>query len=255
MYIMDDAWLFLKERKKQGFYREATIPDDKRKPVTKVSRSQTRHPFANRFATLALSQALADMGQDIVPETPVSGGGVEQHQMDKVFGNRGRHDYGGMQNEMDVQRIKELPLMQMLGLADTKGENVGMQDGRLKVFDPAFRTFRGHKARQYGEPIDFRQGIIMPNIKQNFKHVPAAELAELTQRVKDYRPQLDEWENDGNARAWKEGMGDYTTTRDTLTYLNSLNQDPQQTKLFQHEGFGTDPQQYNYMLEQLGRGQ
>jgi len=255
MNIMDDAWLVLKERKLQGYYREATIPDDKEKPVTKVSLDKNSHPFANRFATLALSQALADMGEDIVPETPIRGGGTQQRQMDEVFGRRGRKDFGGMQNEMDVQRIKELPLMQMLGLADTKGPNIGMQDNRVKVFDPAFRTFRGHKIGQYGKPIDFQQGRIMPNIRQNFKHVPADELAELTQRVKDYRPQFDVWENDGNERAWKESMGDYTAVRDTLDYLNSLNQDPQQTKLFQHEGFGTDPQQYNYMLEQLGRGQ
>ena len=255
MTIMDDAWLILKERKKRGFYREATIPDDKRKPVTKVSRDKNSHPFANRFATLALSQALADMGEDIEPETPIRGGGTQQRQMNQTFGRKGRNDYGGMQNEMDVQRIKGLPLMQMLGLADLKGQNIGMQDNRVKVFDPAFRTFRGHKIGQYGKPIDFQQGTVMPNIRQNFKHVPADELAELTQRVKEYRPQFDVWENTGNERGWKEGMGDYTTTRDTLAYLNSLNQDPQQTDLFQHEGFGIDPQQYNYMLEQLGRGQ
>jgi len=255
MNIMDDAWLVLKERKVQGFYREATIPADKEEPVTKVSLDRNSHPFANRFATLALSQALADMGEDIVPEVPIRGGGTQQRQMNQTFGRKGRYDFGGMQNQMDVERIKELPLMQMLGLADTKGPNIGMQDNRVKVFDPAFRTFRGHKIGQYGKPIDFQQGNIMPNIRQNFKDVPADELAELTQRVKDYRPQFDVWENDGNERAWKEGMGDYTAVRDTLAYLNSLNQDPQQTKLFQHEGFGTDPQQYNYMLEQLGRGQ
>ena len=255
MNIMNDAWLLLKERKAQGYYREATIPDDKRKPVTKVSLNQDTHPFANRFATLALSQALADMGEDIVPETPIRGGGTQQRQMNQTFGKKGAYDFGGMHNELDVQRIKELPLMEMLGLADTKAANIGTQDGRVKVFDPAFRTFRGHKIGQYGKPLDFQQGTISPNIRQNFKNVPADDLAELTQGVKEYRPQLDAWENDGNERAWKEGMGDYTAARDTLTYLNSLNQDPQQTKLFQHEGFGEDPHQYNYMLEQLGRGQ
>lgn len=262
MSIMDDAWLILKERKEQGYYREATIPDDKRKPVTKIPRffgsrehRYQQHPFANRFATLALSQALADMGEDIVPETPIRGGGVEQRQMDEVFGRRGRSDYGGMHNEMDVQRIRQLPLMQMLGLADLKGQNIGMQDNRVKVFDPAFRTFRGHKIGQYGKPLDFQEGTVMSNIKENFNNVPADELAELAQRVKEYRPQFDVWEDRGNAREWKEGMGDYTTTRDTLAYLNSLNQDPQQTKLFQHEGFGENTQQYNNMLEQLGRGQ
>ena len=254
MNIMNDAWLLLKERKAQGYYREATIPDDKRKPVTKVSLNQDTHPFANRFATLALSQALADMGEDIVPETPIRGGGTQQRQMNQTFGKKGAYDFGGMHNELDVQRIKELPLMEMLGLADTKAANIGTQDGRVKVFDPAFRTFRGHKIGQYGKPLDFQQGTISPNIRQNFKNVPADDLAELTQGVKEYRPQLDAWENDGNERAWKEGMGDYTAARDTLTYLNSLNQDPQ-PKLFQHEGFGEDPHQYNYMLEQLGRGQ
>lgn len=254
MNPFDTAWLVLKEKRKRGAYREAIIPDDRRKPVTKV-KTRPEHAYANRFATLALSQALADMGEDIVPEIPIEGGKTQQRQMDEVFGRRGRKDYGGMQNEMDIQRIKKLPLMQMLGLADTKGPNTGMQDNRVKVFDPAFRTFRGHKIGQYGKPIDFQQGRIMPNIRQNFKHVPADELAELTQRVKDYRPQFDVWENTGDLRNWQEGMGDYHASRDTLDYLNSLNQDPQQTKLFQHEGFGIDPQQYNYMLEQLGRGQ
>ena len=217
MNIMNDAWLLLKERKAQGYYREATIPDDKRKPVTKVSLNQDTHPFANRFATLALSQALADMGEDIVPETPIRGGGTQQRQMNQTFGKKGAYDFGGMHNELDVQRIKELPLMEMLGLADTKAANIGTQDGRVKVFDPAFRTFRGHKIGQYGKPLDFQQGTISPNIRQNFKNVPADDLAELTQGVKEYRPQLDAWENDGNERAWKVGV--ITQRQGTLSLI------------------------------------
>ena len=266
------AWLLLKQEKRQGFYREATIPSNPREPVSKVSLDRQRHPFANRFATLALAQSLADMGKPIEPETPVAGGGVEQRQMDEVFGQRGhRDDYGtaegDVMNQYDdpppntlqlwnkrrkqLENLASSPLMQMLGLNDFKGPNVGMKDGQMTVFDPAFRTFRGHKVGQYGKPLDFNNYSIHPNIEHSIKRVPSDELAELTQRVKDYRPKLDVWENDGDLRSWQEGMGDYHALRDTLTYLNSLRQDPQQTKLFQYEGFGKDPQQYTDMMQEL----
>ena len=254
MNPMYDAWSLLKARRKSGYYREATIPDNIREPVTKVSRNQTVHPFANRFATLALAQALNDMGKPIEPETPIRGGGVEQRQMDKVLsGDSAWYDWedGNDEDYREVNRIKKLPLMQMLGLADTKPQNVGMKDNQLTIFDPAFRTFRGHKTAQYGKPIDFNNYSIHDNIRENVQRVPSGELAELTQRVKDYRPQLDAWQNDGDLRNWQSGMADYHTTRDTLTYLNSLRQDPQQTKLFEHEGFGDNPQQYSNLVQNL----
>ena len=252
MNPFNDAWLLLKQQRRQGFYREATIPSNPREPVSKVSLDRQSHPFANRFATLALAQSLADMGKPIEPETPVAGGGVEQRQMDKVFGQSGRYDYGDDPlNSVEIDKINANPLMQMLGLADTKGPNVGKKDGKLKVFDPAFRTFRGHKVGTYGKPLDFNNYSIHPNIWQSIKRVPSNELAELTQKVKDYRPKFDVWENDGDLRSWQSGMGDYSTLRDTLIYLNSLRQDPQQTKLFQYEGFGKDPQLYTDMMQEL----
>lgn len=256
MSPFNTAWLVLKEERKQGYYREATIPEDRRKPVSKVSLDPHTHPFANRFATLALAQSLSDMGQPIVPETPVKGGGVEQQQMDKVFGQFGRYDYGDDPlNSVEIDKINANPLMRMLGLADTKGPNVGKKDGKVKVFDPAFRTFRGHKVGTYGKPIDFDNYTTHSNIGAYTQRVPSSELNELTQRVKDYRPQFDVWENTGDLRNWQEGMGDYHALRDTLTYLNSLRQDPQQTKLFQYEGFGKDPQRYTEMMQNLGEQQ
>lgn len=260
MNAMDAAWLLLKQQRRQGFYREAIIPDDKRKPVSKVSLDSYRHPFANRFATLALAQSLSDMGKPIEPETPVAGGGVEQRQMDEVFGQRGRYDYGNdiQQRNKNAEQINQLerqPLMQMLGLADLKAPNIGMKDGQMTVFDPAFRTFRGHKVNQYGKPLDFENYTVHRNIDENIQNVPSKELAELTQRVKDYRPQFNVWENTGDLDSWQAGMGDYHALRDTLTYLNSLRQDPQQTKLFQYEGFGKDPQRYTEMMQRLGEQQ
>lgn len=260
MSPFNTAWMVLKEERKQGYYREATIPEDRRKPVSKVSLDPNNHPFANRFATLALAQSLADMGEPIEPETPVAGGGVEQRQMDEVFGQRGRYDYGNTieernKNAEQIYQLERFPMMQMLGLADLKGPNTGMKDGQLTVFDPAFRTFRGHKVGQYGKPLDFDNYSIHHNIRGNVQKVPSDELAELTQRVKDYRPQLDVWENAGDLRSWQSGMGDYHALRDTLTYLNSLRQDPQQTKLFQYEGFGKDPQSYTNMMNYLGEQQ
>ena len=254
MNPMGDTWLFLKGRVKSGFYRHATIPDNIREPVTKVSRNQTIHPFANRFDTLALAQSLKDMGKPIEPETPIKGGGVEQRQMDSVF--PGAVNYGGnekihQENAAEVRRIQYSPLMQMLGLADTKPQNVGMKDNQLTIFDPAFRTFRGHKIRQYGKPLDFDNYTAHKNILDNVKNVPSEELADLTQGIKDYRPQFDAWQNDGDLRNWQSGIGDYHAARDTLTYLNSLRQDPQQTKLFEHEGFGDNPQEYSNLVQNL----
>lgn len=276
MNAMDAAWLLLKQERRHGFYREATIPSNPREPVSKVSLDTERHPFANRFATLALAQSLADMGKPIEPETPVAGGGVEQRQMDEVFGQRGfRDDYGTAEGDSvkidtlpsfdslqlwdkrrkQLEDLASTPLMQMLGLSDYKGANVGMKDGKMTVFDPAFRTFRGHKVGQYGKPLDFDKYTMHHNIRGSVQKVPSDELAELTQRVKDYRPQFDVWENTGDLRNWQEGMGDYHALRDTLTYLNSLRQDPQQTKLFQYEGFGKDPQAYTNMMNYLGEQQ
>lgn len=260
MNAMNAAWLLLKQQRRQGFYREATIPSNPREPVSKVSLDTESHPFANRFATLALSQSLADMGEPIEPETPVTGGGVKQRQMDEVFGRRGRYDYGNNieqrnQNAEKIAQMERIPLMQMVGLADLKGPNIGMKDGQLTVFDPAFRTFRGHKVGQYGKPLDFDTYRMHHNIRGSVQRVPSDELAEITQRVKDYRPQFDVWENTGDLRNWQEGMGDYHALRDTLAYLNSLRQDPQQTKLFQYEGFGKDPQSYTNMMNYLGEQQ
>lgn len=260
MCPFNSAWTLLKERREHGYYREATIPEDKRKPVSKVSLNRYSHPFANRFATLALAQSLSDMGKPIEPEKPVAGGGVEQRQMDEVFGQRGRYDYGNNieqrnKNAEQINQLQSLPMMQMLGLGDLKAPNIGMKDGQMTVFDPAFRTFRGHKVNQYGKPLDFENYAVHRNIDENIQNVPSGELAELAQRVKDYRPQFNVWENSGDLDSWQSGMGDYHALRDTLAYLNSLRQDPQQTKLFQHEGFEKDPQRYTEMMQRLGEQQ
>ena len=255
MNPFNSAWLVLKEQRKQGYYRQAIIPDDRRKPVTKV-KTHPDHAYANRFATMALSQSLSDMGEPIEPEIPIEGGKTQQRQMDEVFGRYGKDDYGDDPlNRTKVDAVKYKPLMQLLQLEDLKGPNVGMKDGRLTIFDPAFRTFRGHKVGQYGKPLDFDNYTAHENINAHIQRVPSNELNELTQRVKDYRPQFDVWENTGDLRHWQEGMGDYHALRDTLTYLNSLRQDPQQTKLFQYEGFGKDPQRYTEMMQRLGEQQ
>ena len=88
MFAFADAWAFLKaddSDKARGMYREATIPFDKE--TTKLSRNLEERPFADRFGSLAISQALADMGKPIIPETPIRGGKTEQVQMDEVFTN------------------------------------------------------------------------------------------------------------------------------------------------------------------------
>ena len=246
MFAFADAWTFLKavdSDKASGMYREATIPFDKRKPVTKVSLDSNLHPFANRFATLALSQALADMGKRVVPETPIRGGKVQQAQMDKVFGRRGRHDYDNKTNHDEVQNIVNEPIMGLLGLADAKAPNVGIKDGQVQIFDPSYRTF----ASSYINPIDYEQGYIGGNITRNFPHVDAEEMNELTQRVKDYRPAFDAWREHGDLPIWQEGMNNYLLTSNALSFLNSIKQDPNQRKLFE---YGNNPQ-YNQMVENL----
>jgi len=216
------------DRTVSGYYRTATIPEDKTQPVRKVPLNPNYSP--NRFATLALSQALSDMQLPIVPETPVRGA-VEQQQMDKVFGPS-RYEYHGRAE--DVRRINENPLMRFLSLSDTKAPNVGIQDGEVRVFDPAFRSFRGHR----NVPIEYERGTFEPkyaaNLRNQFGNVDKEQLAELAQRVKDYRPQFDVWEGDLSDRAWQGGMKDYMQTRDALQFLSSVRQDPNQTKLFEY---------------------
>jgi len=218
----------VKARTTSGFYRTATIPDDKSQPVRKVPHDSAHAP--NRFATLALSQALADMNLPIVPETPVRGA-VEQQQMEKVFGP-GRDNFHG--HEQEVESIVSDPLMQFLSLSDAKGPNVGLQDGQVRVFDPAFRSFRGHRY----VPIDYQRGEFDPNygvnLRNQFGSVDKDKLAELAQRVKNYRPMLDVWEGDLSNRAWQGGMTDYMQARDTLQFLSSIQQDPNQMKLFEY---------------------
>lgn len=246
MFAFADAWTFLKaldSDKASGMYREATIPFDKRKPVTKVSSNLGERPFADRFGSLAISQALADMGKPIIPETPIRGGKTEQVQMDEVFGKRGRHDYDNKTNHDEVQNILNEPIMGLLGLADTKAPNVGIKDGRVQIFDPSYRTF----ASPYKKPIDYKRGFVSGNITENFPHVDAEELNELTQQVKDYRPAFDAWREHGDLRSWQQQMNDYLRTSNTLSFLNSIKQDPNQRKLFE---YGDNPQ-YNQMVENL----
>tara|TARA_R100000908_G_C3717083_1_gene121366 strand:- start:131 stop:919 length:789 start_codon:yes stop_codon:yes gene_type:complete len=256
MFAFVDAWAFLKaddSDKASGAYREATIPFDKRKPVTKVSSDLRKRPFADRFGTLAISQALADMGKPIIPETPISDGKTEQVQMDEVFGRSGRHDYGSINDSpkskhfphfpQQVTNILNEPIMGLLGLADVKGPNVGIKDRRVQIFDPSYRTF----ASRFKTPIDYKQGFVDSNITNNFPHVDADELNELTQRVKDYRPAFDVWREHGDLRNWQQQMHDYLRTSNTLSFLNSIKQDPQQKKLFE---YGDNPQ-YNQLVENL----
>ena len=246
MFAFADAWTFLKavdSDKASGMYREATIPFDKRKPVTKVSLRPEVHPFANRFATLALSQALADMGKRVVPETPIRGGKVQQAQMDEAFGKRGKWDYGSNANEQQVSNILDEPIMGLLGLADAKAPNVGIKDEQVQIFDPSYRTF----ASSYNNPLDYKRGFVGGNITRNFPHVDAEEMNELTQRVKDYRPAFDAWREDGDLQNWQQGMDNYIRTSDALSFLNSIKQDPNQRKLFE---YGNNPQ-YNQMVENL----
>ena len=246
MFAFADAWAFLKaddSDKASGMYREATIPFDRRKPVTKVSSNLEKRPFADRFGTLAISQALADMGKPIIPETPIRGGKTEQVQMDEVFGRDYKYDYGNQSNKDELDRITEDPLMQFLNLKDVKGANVGIKDGQVRVFDPSYGLF----ASRYKNPIDYQRGIVSGNITSNFPHVDAEELNDLTQRVKDYRPAFDVWREHGDLRSWQEQMNDYLRTSNTLSFLNSIKQDPQQKKLFE---YGDNPQ-YNQMVENL----
>lgn len=246
MFAFADAWAFLKaddSDKASGMYREATIPFDKRKPVTKVSSDLRERPFADRFGTLAMSQALADMGKPIIPETPISDGKTEQVQMDEVFGRSGKYDYRNQSNKDELDRITNDPLMQFLNLKDVKGANVGIKDGQVQVFDPSYGLF----ASRYKNPIDYQRGIVNSNITSNFPHVDADELNELTQRVKDYRPAFDVWREHGDLRNWQQQMHDYLRTSNTLSYLNSIKQDPYQKKLFE---YGDNPQ-YNQMVENL----
>ena len=256
MFAFDDAWAFLKaddSDKARGMYREATIPSDKRKPVTKVSLRPEVHPFANRFATLALSQALADMGKPVVPETPIRGGKVQQAQMDEVFGKRGKFDYGSISDSLPteqfphypqpVSNILNEPIMGLLGLADAKAPNMGIKDGQVQIFDPSYRTF----ASSFINPIDYKRGFVGGNITGNFPRVDAKELNELTQRVKDYRPAFDVWREHGDLQNWQQGMDNYIRTSNALSFLNSIKQDPQQKKLFE---YGDNPQ-YNQMMENL----
>ena len=256
MFAFDDAWAFLKaddSDKERGMYREATIPSDKRKPVTKVSRNLEQRPFADRFGSLAISQALADMGKPIIPETPIRGGKTEQVQMDEVFGRRGKFDYGSINDSpkskqfphfpQQVTNILNEPIMGLLGLADVKGPNVGIKDGQVQIFDPSYRTF----ANPYKNPIEYKRGFVTGNITENFPYVDAEELNDLTQRVKDYRPAFDVWREHGDLGSWQKQMNDYLRTSNTLSFLNSIKQDPQQKKLFE---YGVNPQ-YNQMVENL----
>ena len=253
MTPIDAAWSLLKaDRQAYGMYRQATIPDDKTKPVTKVSHNTKHHPFANRFGTLALSHALASMGKPVVPEKPIRGGAVEQEQMDGVFGGLTGmpDDYSGRGSK--IKEMAEDPIMRLLGLRDLKPANTGMHDSKVKVFDPSYGRFNGIS---HAAPLSVEFNEVNGNFANDFQDVPDDELNQLSQGVKNYRPNLDVWDDTGDLRSWQKNMSDYKQANDTLQYLNSLRQDPQQTKLFEHEGFAQefrdDPRAYSNFVQQL----
>lgn len=237
MSPFEEAYLLLKDAVRSGMYRHATIPDDKRKPVNKVSKDPTRHPFANRFGTMAISQALADMGKPIVPETPMRDGSVNQEQMDRVFGP-GRHDFDG--HYMDVADIASDPIMGALNLSDTKGSNVGMKDNRVKVFDPSYLTLGIQ-----------RNGINaghMNNAMKRFTKVPKEELQDFTNKVTNYKSTLnDNWGHLGTLEDWQSQMENYLNAKNDLQFVNSIVQDPAQKKLFEF-GDNDYADRYRYMV-------
>jgi len=221
----NDAWIFLKSRVESGMYRDTHIPDDPNEPVTK---KPIQHEFGNRFSNIALMNALSKVGLPYLPETPIrEGGAVTQPQADKIFGP-GTHQYPNQKVVDELAGILQQPLSRVLGTGDIKAPNIGEKDGNVVIVDPSFLNFRFTPER----------AAFPPHVKEFVSTVPKAQLNALTNEVQDSRPMFDAWEDMGSDKAWNEGMGDYMDTRDGLTFLNSVVQDPAQQKLYEYDDTG-----------------
>lgn len=261
------AWTMLKnapfdiEDKKSGKMREVLIPEEKENPVVKYPHDFRQTKLGQLPINMAISQALANMGYPILPETPydyddVQGFRVQQPQTitsrDDDFSNK---DWDNVERDL-LNRFKGSPLTQLLASSgyprtlDTHRGNIGFHEGKAVNFDARYAPEMKHPDHQPLEsaymdihkPQSFIPKTLEWHLKDRLQQVKHAK-DEIPKFLEEYRKPgfFDDWinvqENQAvipeHQRQLDEGLGKYRNYGNVLEFHNTLVNDPAQTRLYE----------------------